>query len=84
PPPCAPAWNKQRVEKTKTNIVFMVIRISGVMTIQCKLFFEACLLCLCGGLSNEEARRVLASVGYNELGETKERGVLGFVKLVWG
>ena len=37
-----------------------------------------------GGLSNEEARRILASVGYNELEEKKENGVLRFIKLVAG
>ena len=37
-----------------------------------------------GGLSNEEARRILASVGYNELVEKKERGVLSFIKSVFG
>lgn len=37
-----------------------------------------------GGLSNEEARRILDSVGYNELEEEKKRGILGFVRLVFG
>jgi Ca2+-transporting ATPase len=37
-----------------------------------------------GGLSNEEARRILASAGYNELEEKRESGVLRFIKLVAG
>jgi Ca2+-transporting ATPase len=37
-----------------------------------------------GGLTSEEARRILDSVGYNELKESKETGVLVFLKLVFG
>ena len=36
-----------------------------------------------GGLSKEEAQRVLQQVGYNELAEKKERGVFAFLATVF-